>query len=35
MDVGRAAERGNVALRQIGRAREFLGMLDTQPQGNH
>jgi hypothetical protein len=24
MDVGEAAERGNVALRQIGRAQEFL-----------
>ena len=35
MDVGKAAVRGNVALRQIGRAQEFLGMLDTQSQGNH
>ena len=35
MDVGRAAVRGNAALRQIGRAQELLDMLDTQPQGNH
>ena len=35
MDVGKAAVRGNAALRQIGRAQEFLSKLDTQPQGNH
>ena len=35
MDVGKATVRGNVALWQIRRAQELLGMLDAQPQGNH
>ncbi len=35
MDVGKATVRGNVALRQIRRAQELLGMLDARPQGNH
>ncbi len=35
MDVGEAAVLGNGELRQISRAQELLGMLDTQAHGNH
>ena len=32
MDIGKAAVRGNVPLRQIGGAQELLGMFDPQPE---
>ena len=32
MDVGEAAVRGNVPLRQIRRPQQLLGLLDAQPE---